>query len=78
MKVKMIKVDDNTEVELVDKQEQSTKFDYVKMITLLYEEKELGETVFVGEFDDVEKDSINQMIQDITSVVVNCGSSEEQ
>lgn len=69
MNIKMSRVDDHTNILIVDKNGIETPFDYVSMIRFLYGEREMSDAEFIGDFLDEEKASITTMVSKISEIV---------
>lgn len=60
---------DECKVLLKDSDDKEIEFDYIKMIEMLYTEKKLDPTEFSEGFLDEEKESINNLVNDINNKV---------
>lgn len=70
MNIKMSKNQDNIDIILVDKEGVERSFDYVSMIRLLYSEKKITDTEYVGEFSADEQTNLDTMISKISEILL--------
>ena len=61
---------DNEDIKVeIQKGESRISFDYPEMVKLLYNDKQIEDSELIGEFSEIEKKSINELIQSIRQVI---------
>ncbi len=70
-------IDEEISVELKGT-EGYEEFSYTKMIQKMHEDKSVEEAEIVGDFSQIERDSINQLISELRDAATEADSTEEE
>lgn len=70
MNLKFVKEDNEVKVYIVHN-DKILDFDYIQMIKILYYERNIGETLYEGNFTKEEKESIERILKEIKNVINN-------
>ena len=76
MRLKFYKENETNYVKILTKEEQEIDFDYVEMIRHIFNDKGIEEPLITDEYLDEEKESINNLIKEISENLISLFNDE--